>query len=50
MENSRVAGVAFGVVIGVLICAGLVYVTAQWGMRTITTASLLDPPIIFVPK
>jgi hypothetical protein len=50
MENSRVAGVALGVVVGVLICAGLLYATAQWGARTIATASLIDPPIIFVPK
>lgn len=50
MENSRIAGIALGVVIGVLICAGLFYVTAQWGVRTVSTASLIDPPIIFMPK
>jgi hypothetical protein len=50
MENSRVAGVALGVVIGVLICAGAIYLAAQWSARTIATASLIDPPIIFVPK
>jgi hypothetical protein len=50
MENSRVAGVAFGVVLGVLICAGILFFTADWGVRKITTAAVIDPPIIFFPK
>jgi hypothetical protein len=50
MEGSRVGGVALGVVFGLLICAGILYATANWGVRTITTAAIIDPPIIFVPK
>lgn len=50
MDESHIGGVAAGVVLGVLLLAGLMVFGAGWGVRNITTASVIDRPILFQPK
>ncbi len=50
MTASRIGSVALGVVIGAFVIAGTLFLLADWGAHKFETATLISPPILFVPK
>lgn len=50
MDESHIGTIAAGIVLGMLALAAFMVIGAGWGVRNVTTAALIERPILFQPK